>query len=240
LHARPEGARLAAAAFSADPLVARYALGRLVREPVRAAGFELAEIQRLRDDDGRIPEVRALAARLLAIREGGGVAFDREYDWIVATLLAAHPSDYREVGPLVGRLIEFDARRIETARFVARLATAANTPEAVRIAAYGAFDDRRLLRPEDPDEGTQVIFDACVHLLGDSSPLMHGVGALFLSRTIRVLPPSRRAPFASVALTSLRAAPVAEMDEATRSQLRWAYDAIAAVSDVADRIRERK
>ena len=39
LHARPEGARLAAAAFSAYPLVARYALGRLVREPVRAAGF---------------------------------------------------------------------------------------------------------------------------------------------------------------------------------------------------------
>jgi hypothetical protein len=116
LHARPEGTRLAAAAFSADPLVARYALGRLVREPVRAAGFELGEIRRLRDDDGRIPEVRALAARLLAVREGGGVAFDREYDWIVAALLTAHPSDYREVGPLVDRLIDFDLHRIETAR----------------------------------------------------------------------------------------------------------------------------
>jgi hypothetical protein len=67
LHARPEETRLAAAAISADTLVARYALGRLVREPVRAAGFELAEIRRLRDDEGTIPEVRALAARLLAM-----------------------------------------------------------------------------------------------------------------------------------------------------------------------------
>ena len=154
--------------------------------------------------------MRALAARLLAIREGRGVAFDREYDWIVATLLAAHPSDFREVRPLVDRLIEFDARRIETARFVARLVTTANTPEAVRIAAYGAFQDRRLLRPEDPDEGTQAIFDACVQLLGDSTPLMRRAGAFILSSTIRDLPASRRAPFTPVALTSLRAAQDAE------------------------------
>ena len=92
--------------------------------------------------------MRALAARLLAIREGGGVAFEPEYDWIVATLLAAHPSDYREVEPLVGRSLQ--------------------------------------------------------------------------------------------RWRSLRAAQDAEKDEATRSQLRWAYDQIAAVSDVTDHMRERK
>ena len=120
------------------------------------------------------------------------------------------------------------------------LATTVNTPEAVRIAAYGACQNRRLLRPEDPDEGTQAIFDACVQLLGDSSPLMRRAGAFLLSSTIRVLPASRRAPFAPVALTSLRAAHDAEKDEVTRSQLQWNYDAIAAVSDVTDHIRERK
>ncbi|HEX4963510.1 MAG TPA: hypothetical protein VF173_21960 [Thermoanaerobaculia bacterium] len=227
LQRQPDERELPQAAFDADPMVARYALGRLLRQPSAARGLDVARLRAVRDDETRDPHVRLLASDLAMELEGKPRASADEYAWLTSAITHAPAKDFNEVAPLIDRLLEFADRRAPTAALLSRLATNERMPKAVRIAAYGAFQDPRLLQPKERDAVTGEIFAACVELLKDQDAEMRRAGATLLQGILQRLTPAARGAYVERARQALAAASAVEKDRVTQEHFERNLSSLA-------------
>ncbi|HEX4963508.1 MAG TPA: hypothetical protein VF173_21950 [Thermoanaerobaculia bacterium] len=187
-----EAQELVDAALGSDETVSVYALERALAQPQSRKQPALAgTLRAARGDGARAPLVRVLASKLANKLEGKPLESDAEYKWVSAALTQAKEQDWTRLQPFIERLLEFAPRRTQTAKLLAGTATGAGNPQALRIAAYAAFDDPRLFSFAQPDASSEQLFAASVEMLKDRDELIRRAGvALLHNLSVRISPPS--------------------------------------------------
>ncbi len=208
--------------FSADPAVARYSLRSLLEQPSTPADPDYrSKLLRLRDSEQQTVQVRLLAGRLASRLDGQPDRSDTEYSWLMTAISSSQSPSWKELAPLVDRLLEFDTRRAQSVGFLTELATDAAARPAVRIAAYGAFEDPRLFRFEAPDVESGRIFQACISMLHDRGPDVRAAGAAVLHNITTSIRPEDRAAFVKRSQAAIADVLQVERDPTARHHLSY-------------------
>lgn len=206
--------------FDPDPPVALYCLKRLLKDSALEMPADyIARLQELRGEEGRQAQVRLLASKLANRLQGREANSEEEYSWLRTAIAQSGQSDWTQLKPFVDRLLEFENKRSENIAFLAQLVRDAKKREAIRIAAYSAFEDPRLFRFSAPDTDSDKIFNACVEMLRDRKPLIRRAGAALLHNICVRPEPELKRRYMERAKTSIKAAGAVEKNGEVRYQL---------------------
>jgi hypothetical protein len=124
-------------------------------------------------------------------------------------------------------MVSIPERRGETIPFLVGLATDEGAPEAVRIAAYSAFED--LFGTVSAPEADQLV-EACLRMPRSPRAVIGQGGALLLHNFARRGGPPPVPDLQERALSAIRRAHADEADDAVRLHLEWLVK-LAADSD---------
>jgi len=166
--------------FDDDATVALYCLKRMSnRSPIDVDSY-VSRLRDLRTKETIDVHVRLLATALANKLEGEPADADEEYSWLRASIARSKQADWRQLAPLVDRLLDFEKKRAENVSFLSRLVRDDKKTHAIRIAAYGAFDDPRLFDFSNPDDASERTFETCISILEDRDPEIRRAGAHLL------------------------------------------------------------
>lgn len=192
----------------------------MVRAIARRAPYPTgyaAHFLKLRDYPTCDAAVRIGASRL-ACRLTGTEGSDAEYQWLQETILKSKAGEWTALAPDYRRLLEFPAKRDETADFGTHIVANATLLQATRIAAYSIFDDPALLRYDAPDATTDRVFSACQAMVSAADPMLRRAGAVLPYGISKKIQPPRDASYQALAKQALTKAIANEKDPATLVQ----------------------
>jgi hypothetical protein len=206
-------------AFDESSLVSRYCLNRLIlKKPEAVPAGYIARLEALRDQERRDTHVRMLANELALALRGAGDSSDEEYTWLRQSFTRSSSRDWNEVRLFAVRMIEFPAKRAESAALFMQVVVDQQSPQARRIAAYSTFEDPRLFRFADPDPVSEKILRVCARILNDPDPVLRGAGAALLHNLSVRIEGVNKAAYVEQAEVAVAAARAAENDPMVRGQ----------------------
>ncbi|MDZ7618335.1 MAG: hypothetical protein U1E05_15120 [Patescibacteria group bacterium] len=169
------------AALEVHPLLAKYALNRLL---VAEAPPDDDFVQRLlaaRDSPEIDTEVALLASRLLSrLTEKPPLNRD-EYVWLKTRLMAPTTGRPKPLQPFIRRILEYSDERAETIELFVNIGLGADFPDETRLACMDALIEPEVFKYDHPDVHSHTIVRALLQLLEhDTTKLRGGItGALW-------------------------------------------------------------
>jgi hypothetical protein len=222
LRSGSDPAALAQAVLLPEPVVADYALRRLIENPSLRKGLDAQsrpeysrQLLELRNDRKREPGTR-LSLHALASLLDTNLPAEAEYVWLQQALTR----DTREDSDLfLNKLLEHKEKREDTAAFLIGIAKNSGTPAPFRSTVSSYLSDRRVYDYSNPSGPlSKRVFETCLELLRDSSRQLRSGGSGALNVIVRdTKDPAEKQRLSAAATAAIRQALQKEKDEETQS-----------------------
>lgn len=166
---------LVSAALQPEPLLAKYAMKRLLAAevPLRDSHFQ-RELRAVRDAEDTGSDVALVASRLLSRLSGHEPLNRDEYEWLKTRVSQAKTLDMFCLRNLLRRIGEYSEQRTETIQLLTGLARDSAIPGDRRVACLDALTTPAIFGYEQPDRHSDSVVHAFVDLLGDENPYVRG------------------------------------------------------------------
>ncbi len=158
---------LVSAALQPEPLLAKYAMKRLLAAdaPLRDAHFQ-RELRAVRDAEDTRSDVALVASSLLSRLSGQELLNRDEYDWLKTRVSQAKTLDMFCLRNFLRRIGEYSEQRAETIQLLTGLARDSAIPHKVRLECLDPLTTQAIFRYEQPDTHSDTVVRAFVDLLG--------------------------------------------------------------------------